>query len=125
MSVDRISHNDEQVKEDRMEPGYDRGIEPAEIAARQEREGENFQSKPEDGRSGIDTTGGYTVDNEGRANNYAIEPEMYVNEPGDLREREEANREARLQEQEQVKHHDEEGKLTMEGDRRGKGTGVI
>jgi hypothetical protein len=29
---------------------------------------------------------GYTVDEDGRSNNYAIEPEVYVNEPGDLRQ---------------------------------------
>ena len=29
---------------------------------------------------------GYTIDEDGRLNNYAIEPEMYVHEPGDLRD---------------------------------------
>jgi len=95
----------------------DRGIIPAETAARMEREGGAFrktadeQADPES----IDVTGGATVDQEGLANNYAIEPEMYVNEPGDLRQEEE------LEELNQ----NEEGKLTEQGDTRGKGTGII
>jgi len=32
---------------------------------------------------------GYTIDSEGRLNIYAIEPEMYINEPGDLRREQE------------------------------------
>lgn len=65
---------------------YDRGIIPAETKARVEREGDSYKSQPQKrgGEDSIDTTGGYTVDNEGLVNNYAIEPEMYVNEPGDL-----------------------------------------
>ncbi len=68
---------------------YDRNIISAETAARMEREGDNFKKTP-DKEESIDTTGGYTVDREGLANNYAIEPEMYINEPGDLREKEKA-----------------------------------
>lgn len=65
----------------------DRGIIPAEVAARREREGSDFrktaneQADPES----INVTGGATVDQEGLANNYAIEPEMYADEPGDLK----------------------------------------
>jgi hypothetical protein len=62
---------------------FDRGIEPAETAARKEREGENYKHTSDPDGS-IDTTAGQTVSNEGLANNYAIEPEMYINEPGDL-----------------------------------------
>ena len=68
---------------------YDRGIIPAETAARIEREGENYKKLPteEDVASAstndqtdiysIRTTDGYTVDKEGWLNNYAVEPEMY------------------------------------------------
>ncbi len=55
---------------------YDQNIVPAETAARKEREGDNFKQ--------VSSSKGTTVDSEGLANNYAIEPEMYVNEPGDL-----------------------------------------
>jgi hypothetical protein len=80
---------------------YDRGIVPAETAARNEREGDEYKTsidKSDEADSStndqtnsesIDSTGGYTVDKEGLVNNYAIEPEMYVNEPGDLRGKEE------------------------------------
>ncbi|WP_228025196.1 hypothetical protein [cf. Phormidesmis sp. LEGE 11477] len=63
---------------------FDRGIVPAETAARMEREGEDYKETSD--KKELDTTGGQTVSNEGLANNYAIEPEMYVEEPGDLRE---------------------------------------
>ena len=104
----------------------DRGIIPAEVAARMDREGSDYrttaneQADPES----IDVTGGATVDQEGLANNYAIEPEMYVDEPGDLKQEEEelaAERAAAIAEAQEGG----EGKLTMEGDKRGKGPGII
>ncbi|MBV8883950.1 MAG: hypothetical protein JO235_08100 [Chroococcidiopsidaceae cyanobacterium CP_BM_RX_35] len=106
-------------------PKYDPGIVPAETGARMDREGSEFMHLPDQGdektddqtdRESIDVVGGYTVDKEGLANNYAIEPEMYVDEPGDLRQ-EETERESLNQE--------EQGKLTEERDARGKGTGII
>ncbi|BAU64676.1 hypothetical protein STA3757_20490 [Stanieria sp. NIES-3757] len=82
---------------------YDRIITPAETAARVEREKENFKELPDKKEEGdLDTTGGYTVDREGLANNYAVEPEMYVEEPGDLREKEEALKEERVEELEEI-----------------------
>ncbi|WP_017306860.1 hypothetical protein [Spirulina subsalsa] len=66
---------------------YDPNLVSAETAARMEREGENFKNTPTP-EGGIDTTGGYTVDREGLANNFPVEPEMYVDEPGDLRAQE-------------------------------------
>ena len=104
----------------------DRGIIPAEVAARREREGVDFR-RTADEQAGIDSinvTGGATVDQEGLANNYAIEPEMYVDEPGDLKQEEEelaAERAAAIAEAQEGG----EGKLTMEGDKRGKGPGII
>jgi len=68
---------------------YDAHIIPAETAARKLREGESFghiAHEAADDES-IRTTDGYTVDREGLANNYAIEPEMYIDVPGDLREK--------------------------------------
>lgn len=65
---------------------FDRGIIPAETAARMEREGDNYKQTEEPKSDSIDTTAGQTVSNEGLANNYAIEPEMYIEEPGDLRD---------------------------------------
>lgn len=66
---------------------FDRGIVPAETAARIEREGEDYKQPVEKTEGSIDTSAGATVSNEGLANNYAIEPEMYVEEPGDLKEK--------------------------------------
>lgn len=97
------------------EPGasYDRGIEPAEVTARRQREGAGFKQslQPEAGES--DRTGGFTVDREGLANNYAVEPEMYVEQPGDLAAEQEAEKKERVAELREIK---EDG---------GKGPGVI
>lgn len=57
---------------------YDAHIIPAETAARKEREGEEFKHIP-DGN----LEGGVAIDNEGLLNNYAVEPEMYYETPGD------------------------------------------
>lgn len=106
---------------------YDRGIVPAETAARKEREGEAYKQVPHDEETGesIDTTGGYSVDKEGLVNNFAIEPEMYVEEPGDLREKEEALEAEREEEYEEINDTDKTGELTENEDKRGKGTGII
>jgi len=136
-------NNDSHLKPDmadNTDPGnatrFDRHIVPAETAARLEREGKNFRHIPtrEDEESettddqtdagSIDITGGYTVDKEGLANNYAIEPEMYINEPGDLRKREEEEAAARSEELASLQG-DEQGKLTMDRDTRGRGPGMI
>lgn len=118
-------------------PKYDPHIVPAETAARQEREGDKFMHAPSQEQdqnkeipagkadaAPINTTEGYTVDKEGLINNYAIEPEMYVNEPGDLRGKEDQEEASRAQELVNV-NDDEEGKLTTEGDSRPKGPGII
>lgn len=111
---------------------YDRHIVPAETAARREREGNTYKQHPsETGRTNdqtnaesIHTTDGYTVDKEGLLNNYAIEPEMYVNEPGDLRQKEEELTAERTQELREI-NEDKQGELTLEHDTRGKGPGGI
>ncbi|BAZ38574.1 hypothetical protein NIES4101_45130 [Calothrix sp. NIES-4101] len=115
---------------------YDRGIIPAETAARKEREGELFKTLPTEERAAdansddqttsnsVRTTDGYTVDNEGLLNNYAVEPEMYYEVPGDARQQAEEEKQARMQEMQHM-NEDEEGKLTVDSDQRGKGTGVI
>jgi hypothetical protein len=100
---------------------YDRGIVPAETAARKEREGAEYKRVPQDDKP---ETRGYTVDKEGLANNFAIEPEMYVNEPGDLRKEHEEDIAERTEEFKEI-NEDREGQLTIESDKRGKGTGII
>ncbi|MEM8777945.1 MAG: hypothetical protein AAGF26_03550 [Cyanobacteria bacterium P01_G01_bin.49] len=102
----------ETDKNNQQSANYDRNITSAETAARIEREGENFKSTP-DGEASIDTTGGYTMSREGLLNNYAVEPEMYVNEPGDMREQ---------QEEEAIQRAKELKEINTEG---GKGPGVI
>jgi hypothetical protein len=98
---------------------YDAGIIPAETAARKEREGEGYKTL-----SHNDATDGYTVDNEGLLNNYAVEPEMYYEVPGDARESEAADKAERLEELREIKE-DKQGELTEDGDERGKGMGAI
>lgn len=68
---------------------YDRAITSAETAARMEREGDDFKQTSETGQ---------TVDREGLANNYAVEPEMYYAEPGDREEIKEADKAERVEE---------------------------
>ncbi len=69
--------------------GYDLHITPAEIAARMEREGAEYKHIPEhevhpDNKvEGVSSTEGVTIDGEGLLNNYAIEPEIYYDVPGD------------------------------------------
>jgi hypothetical protein len=58
--------------------GYDAHIIPSETAARKEREGDNYKKIPEG-----NLESGTTIDNEGLLNNYAVEPEMYYENPGD------------------------------------------
>ena len=114
------------------ENNYDRGIVPAETAARRERENDAFKQLPSENTKNndqtnpesINTTDGYTVDKEGLLNNYAIEPEMYINEPGDLREEAEKELQQRAQDLASA-NDDKEGELTLEHDTRGKGPGII
>jgi len=116
--------NNQETAKNRFEPQYDHAIPPTETVSRQEREGENFKQTP-DAEGGIDTTGGYTVDREGKLNNFAIEPQMYVETPGDLDHKNAQLESERRQTYQEVKETDEEGNLSMEEDRRGKGVGII
>jgi hypothetical protein len=104
--------NSENKVDKSKSANYDRNIISAETAARMEREGDNFAAKPES-EGDLDTAGGYTISREGLLNNYAVEPEMYVEVPGDLREKEEAEKKAR---KEELKEINEEG---------GKGVGLV
>ncbi|MDZ8105093.1 MAG: hypothetical protein RM338_05635 [Nostoc sp. DedQUE12a] len=115
---------------------YDRGIIPAETAARREREGDKYKTLPTEEREAssatddqtdsqsIRTTDGYTVDKEGLLNNYAVEPEMYYEQPGDARQEAVEDTAQRVEELEDI-NEDEEGKLTEKGDKRGKGSGIV
>ncbi len=107
-------------------PQYDAHLIPAESAARQQREGHDFGHIPHDETNGESshTTDGYTVDQEGLINNYAIEPEMYVEVPGDLRGQA-AQEAAEHAHQVQELSEDEDGKLTTKHDWRHKGPGLI
>jgi len=124
---DKTPHFTTDTSDRVQSDSYDPHIVPAETAARKEREGDTFKTLPRESESdseSINTTDGYTVDQEGLLNNYAIEPEMYINEPGDLRE-EEAERTAERAQEIQSLSEDEQGKLTMEEDTRHRGQGMI
>ncbi|MDM9381157.1 hypothetical protein QUB80_10625 [Chlorogloeopsis sp. ULAP01] len=116
---------------------YDRHIIPAETAARKEREGELYKTLPTEQREAgastddqthpgdsIRTTDGYTVDKEGLLNNYAVEPEMYYEVPGDARQEVQEDTANRVEELTEV-NEDKEGELTMESDKRGRGPGAV
>ncbi len=67
---------------------FDTHIVPAETKARKEREGSDYKHTPDNSEDSdsIHTADGYTVDTEGLVNNYAVEPEMYVEHLGDMKE---------------------------------------
>ncbi len=105
---------------------YDPNIIPAETAARKEREGSGYKQVNEESKGeSIDTTAGSTVDQEGLANNYPVEPEMYIDEPGDLRDEMEAEKAQRKAEMKEINQTDESGKVTSGSDQRSKGVGRI
>lgn len=105
---------------------YDPNLIPAETAARKAREGEVYKQVPDEAEGeSIDTSGGYTVDQEGLVNNYPIEPEMYIEEPGDLREEQEAEADRRRAELQEINQTDESGQVSGGTDTRGKGVGRI
>jgi hypothetical protein len=122
---------------DRVESdAYDRGIIPAETAARMEREGDLYKTVPTEEREAsastddqtdtqsIRTTDGYTVDKEGLLNNYAVEPEMYYEVPGDAKESAAQDKANRVEEIIEA-NEDKEGELTDKGDTRGRGPGLV
>lgn len=131
-SFNKTVDSSERVTED----NYDRGITPAETAARKEREGRNYKTTPKEAKranaptddqtdaESIHTTDGYTVDKEGLLNNYAVEPEMYYEEPGDARQDTSEDTAERVEELQEIKQ-DQEGKLTDKDDSRGKGPGIV
>lgn len=134
--VNKGRHVDTDTSGRVEQDAYDPHIVPAETAARKEREGDRYKTHPTEAqeaseptddqtdRESVHTTGGYTVDKEGLLNNYAIEPEMYYEVPGDARQQEEADEQARASEYAQI-NQDEQGKLTMEDDQRGRGPGLV
>jgi hypothetical protein len=67
---------------------------------------------------------GCTIDEAGRLSNDAIEPEMYVNEPDDLKQEAEKAKIKCLHELAELQAG-EAGKLTLEFDWRDKGPGMM
>ena len=101
-------------------PQYDAHIIPAESVARQHREGKEFgHTSHEENGELSQATEGYTVDKDGLLNNYAMEPEMYVNVPGDRQEQAAQEVAERTHEMQELSE-DEDGKLTTEHDWRHK-----
>ncbi len=125
--ANEASSKNKTTRNDEMDTSTaDRGIVPAEVAARMDREGDDYRETADEqaGAESLDVTGGATVDQEGLANNYAIEPEMYYETPGDMKQQEEEDAAARSQELAQA-NEDKQGELTMEGDQRGRGPGIV
>ncbi len=116
-----MSHQHPRVEKDNFDPH----IIPAETAARKEREAGDYKHPPNQQNETLNTDGGYTVDQEGLVNNYPIEPEMYIEEPGDLEEEKAANKQRRIEELQRANQTDESGKVTMQSDERGKGVGQV
>ncbi len=67
---------------------FDPHIVPAETNARKQREGGDYKHTPDNSEepNSIQTADGYTVDTEGLVNNYAVEPPMYIEEVGNLKQ---------------------------------------
>ncbi len=106
---------------------YDPHIIPTETAVREAREGKHFGHVDHDDSADTEhlhTRDGYTIDQEGLINNYAIESEPYIKEPGDLKAQELKDKAERLRVLQELSE-DEQGKLTMDHDWRHKGPGLI
>ncbi|GAB1545149.1 hypothetical protein NUACC21_78250 [Scytonema sp. NUACC21] len=131
-NFNRAADTSERVEVDT----YDRGIVPAETKARKEREGELYKTTPNEQREAsaptddqtesdsLHTTDGYTVDKEGLLNNYAVEPEMYYEVPGDAKQEAAEDVAHRAQELKEA-NEDKEGELTIDSDKRGRGPGIV
>ena len=132
MANEQINHVVDSAK--RVESDtYDRGIIPAEIAARKEREGDLYKTLPTEERAAnsstddqtnaesINTTDGYTVDKEGLLNNYAVEPEMYYEVPGDARQQIAEDTAQRMEQLREIK----ESPFKEDGERHDRGSGMI
>ena len=105
---------------------YDPHIMPAETVARQRREGTHFGHVEHDPKetSHIHNRDGYTMDQEGLINNYAIEPKMYISEPGDLDEQEAAIARQKAADR-RAMTRDDAGKLTPKNNWNHRGPGII
>lgn len=79
------------------------------------------QTKP---KEALQLPKGYTIDEDGRLNNFAIEPEIYIRVPGDLRQKQAEEKAQRRHEMEELLE-EEDGKLIMDHDFRHKGPGLI
>lgn len=106
---------------------YDPHLIPSETAAREAREGDRFghveHDNPEE-KEHIHTRDGYTMDQEGLINNYAVEPPMYVNQPGDLAEEEAAAAKMRAADRKSL-GKDAEGHASSKNNWQHKGPGMI
>lgn len=119
-------HSQTHQPSDTQSDSFDGNIIPAETAARIEREGEDYKTTPvKNPEDGLDTTGGYTTSNEGLTNNYAVEPEMYYEERGDMAEKEAALKAERANTLREINETDQERLMNGTGDDRPKGVGMI
>ena len=125
--ANEASSKNKTTRNDKMDTSTaDRGIVPSEVAARMDREGDDFKKTADEqaGAESLDVTAGATVDQEGLANNFAVEPEMYYETPGDMEQQQQEDTAARSQELAEA-NEDKQGDLTMEGDQRGRGPGIV
>ncbi len=78
-----------EVQVEATTDSFDPHIVPAETNARKQREGSDYKHTPDNSEDAdsIHTADGYTVDTEGLVNNYAVEPPMYIEEVGDLKQK--------------------------------------
>ncbi|NJM97578.1 MAG: hypothetical protein HC800_10830 [Phormidesmis sp. RL_2_1] len=122
---DSLNPNPEQTQE--IPSHYDAHLIPAETAAREAREGSHFghvEHDQADDTEHIHTRDGYTIDQEGLINNYAVEAPMYVNEPGDLAAAEAALAKQKAADREALAK-DDEGNLSAKINWHHKGPGMI
>lgn len=108
-------------------PHYDAHLIPAETVAREAREGRRFGQVEHDSANNtehIHTRDGYTVDQEGLINNYAVEAPMYVSEPGDLAEEEAAAAQQKAADLKSLSK-DTNGNLSPDINWQHKGPGII
>ena len=88
MTTQKDSANSNQNNTQQTLSHYDAHLIPAETVAREAREGSQFAQVEHDNAEDVEhihTRDGYTVDQEGLINNYAVEAPMQVDRPGSWR----------------------------------------
>lgn len=120
ISQDDLSHDHTQAPI----PHYDAHLIPTETAAREGSHFGHVNHSRADDKEHIHTRDGYTVDQEGLINSYAVEAPLHISEPDDLAAEEISITKKRAAEHKELSK-DAEGNLSSSTNWQHEGAGVI